>query len=52
MPSSDSTLHPFEAASSQTDEARQWDQYWREQNLRDHFPSFSPEAIQWTYNVL
>jgi hypothetical protein len=32
-------------------DAHQWEQYLQEQNLWEHFLSFAPEAIQWTYNV-
>jgi hypothetical protein len=37
--------------ASQSDNLSQWEQYLHEQNLWDHFLSFTPEAIQWTYSV-
>jgi hypothetical protein len=36
---------------SQSDNMSQWEQYLQEQALWDHFLSFAPEAMQWTYNV-
>ncbi len=51
MSSIDPTLQAVDVESMPGDEASQWEQHLSEQTAWDHFVSFSPEAIQWTYNV-
>jgi hypothetical protein len=44
LPTSSGEVSPSESM-------HQWEQYLQAQALWDHFLSFAPEAIQWTYNV-
>jgi hypothetical protein len=51
MMTSEQGLSPRGDAVSQSDNLSEWEQYLLEQNLWEHFLSFTPEAIQWTYHV-
>lgn len=43
--------HPAPSGPERDGDAQQWDQYLAEEAVWDHFLSFSPEAMQWTYNI-
>ena len=47
----DQGLPSVSETASASDNVTQWEEYLHEQYLWDHFLSFTPEAIQWTYNV-
>ena len=51
MFSDDQGLPIVSETASASDNVMQWEEYLHEQYLWDHFLSFTPEAIQWTYNV-
>jgi hypothetical protein len=51
MSPNDPTCHATAVERTQEDETRQWEQYLHETTMWDHFLNFSPEALQWTYNV-
>ena len=51
MFSNDQGLPTASETASPSDTVAQWEAYVHEHHLWDHFLSFTPEAIQWTYNV-